>query len=257
MTPNNGIPYVTEGTLDPAAGLNLALNVIDALLQTAVISMSLTAPPGSPDDGDLYIPAGIVPGPSTGLWAGLEGKLVRYVADGAFWQSYDASIVINLDDGGLYKNIPGSPGGWTLAAGLSDAPIDGLQYVRRNGAWEEVAEPVVIQIAASDLTTDLSAGTAKAYVRAPCAFTVTQVRASLLDASTSGAVTIDINEAGVSILSTKLTIDQGEKTSVTAATPPVISDASIADDAEITIDIDAAGVDAQGLIVTIRGVRAP
>lgn len=256
MTPNNGIPYVPEGTLDPAAGINLALNVIDALLQTSVLSMSLTAPPGSPSDGDRYIPAGIVAGPATGLWAGLEGKLVRYVADGAFWQSFDASFVLNLDDGGLYKNVPGSPGGWTLAAGLSDAPIDGLQYVRRNGSWEEVAEPVLIQIAASDLTTDLTAGAARAYFRAPYAFTVSSVRASLLDASTSGVVTVDINEAGVSILSTPITIDQGEKTSVTAATPPVISDASIADDAEITIDIDTAGVDAQGLIVTIRGVRA-
>jgi hypothetical protein len=101
-TPNTGIPYVPENTQDPAAGLNLALNVIDALLQTAVINMSLTAPPGSPSDGDLYI----VASGATGAWAGQDNNLARYVAEGDFWQFYEAGtnvhVVLNLDDGGLY-----------------------------------------------------------------------------------------------------------------------------------------------------------
>ena len=52
---------------------------------------------------------------------------------------------------------------------------------------------------------------------------------------------IDINEGGVSILSTVISIDASEKTSTTAATAPVISDSALADDAEITIDIDQIG----------------
>lgn len=60
-------------------------------------------------------------------------------------------------------------------------------------------------------------------------------------APTGAALVFDINEGGASILSTKLSIDATEKTSTTAATPPVISDASLADDAEITIDIDQIG----------------
>ena len=101
-TPNAGIPYVPENTQDPAAGLNLALNVIDALLQTAVISMSLAAPPGSPADGALYI----VAASPTGAWAGKANHLARYVADGALWQFYapgtQARLVLNFADGGLY-----------------------------------------------------------------------------------------------------------------------------------------------------------
>lgn len=101
-TPNTGIPYVPEGTQDPAAGLNLALNVIDALLQTAVINMDLTAPPGSPVDGDLHI----VASGATGAWAGEDNNLARYVSDGAFWQFYEAGVnvhlVLNKDGGGLY-----------------------------------------------------------------------------------------------------------------------------------------------------------
>jgi hypothetical protein len=87
--------------------------------------------------------------------------------------------------------------------------------------------------------------------------TVTSVRASLTTAQTSGSIfTVDINEDGVSILSTKLTIDNTEKTSTTAATAPVISDTALADDAEITIDVDQIGNGtAAGLKLTLIGTR--
>ena len=113
-------------------------------------------------------------------------------------------------------------------------------------------------IAASDETTALTTGTAKATFRMPYAFTLTAVRASLTTAgSTSGVTTIDINEGASSILSTKITIDQGELTSTTAATAPVISDASLADDAQITIDIDglSGGASEKGLKVTLIGYK--
>lgn len=140
-TPNLSIPYVPEGTLDPAAGLNLALNFIDAVLQSAVISMDLTAPPGSPSDGDLYI----VGFSATGAWAGHDRDLARYVAEGDSWQFFEAGVevfyVLNRDDGGFYKFVDGSPvANWTLAAGLSDAPSDGNAYGRKDGAWEQVPD---------------------------------------------------------------------------------------------------------------------
>jgi LEA14-like dessication related protein len=113
-----------------------------------------------------------------------------------------------------------------------------------------------IQVALSDETTNLTTGTAKVTFRSPCALTVTAVRSSLATISSSGLVTVDINEAGSSIISTKLSIDASEKTSTTAATPAVISDSAIADDAEITMDIDAAGTGARGLKVLIIGTCA-
>lgn len=113
-----------------------------------------------------------------------------------------------------------------------------------------------IIIAASDETTALTAGTNKVTFRMPYAMTVTSVKATLSTAQTSGTIfTVDINEGGVSILSTKLTIDNTEKTSSTAATAAVISDASLANDAEITIDIDQIGDGtAKGLKITLEGV---
>jgi hypothetical protein len=146
-TPNKHIPYVPEGTLDPAAGLNLALNFIDALLQTAVIAMDLNAPPGSPiDDGALYIVAG-TGGVATGDWAGHELDLARYVEEGDYWQFFEAgseaSLIINLEDGNLYKWVDGSPPSWVLAAGLGDAPNDGEAYFRQSLSWVQFISPTV------------------------------------------------------------------------------------------------------------------
>ena len=128
------------------------------------------------------------------------------------------------------------------ADGTIDLVVDDMNSTARS-----------LTVACSDETSDLTTGTAKATFRMPQAATITAVRASVTTAPAGSALTVDINESGSTILSTKLTIDAGEKTSTTAATAAVISDASIADDAEMTIDIDAIGSSTAGagLKVTI------
>ncbi len=110
--------------------------------------------------------------------------------------------------------------------------------------------------AASDETTDLTTGAAKVTFRMPYAFAVTAVRASLSTVATGASLlTVDINEGGTTIISTKLTFDASEKTTTTAATAAVISDSALADDAEMTIDIDQVGstTPGKGLKVCIIG----
>ena len=120
------------------------------------------------------------------------------------------------------------------------------------------ALPVELGIAVSDETTDLTTGTAKTTFRMPYAMTLTDVRASVTTAPTGSILQVDINESGVSVLSTVLSIDASEKTSETAATAAVISDSALADDAEITIDIDQVGstVAGAGLKIWLIGTRA-
>ena len=136
-----------------------------------------------------------------------------------------------------------------------------LTGLMKAGASEaDVAEAKIQNfiVACSDEETDLTTGT-KVTFRMPYAFTVTAVRASLTTAGTGGTlVTVDINEAGTTILSTKITIDASETTSTTASTPAVISDSALADDAQMTIDIDAVGSTnaGKGLKVYIIGTRA-
>jgi hypothetical protein len=114
-----------------------------------------------------------------------------------------------------------------------------------------------IMIACSDETTAITAGTGKVTFRMPYAFTVSAVRASVTTAPTGATIIIDINESGTTILSTKLSIDASEKTSTTAATAAVISDSSLADDAEITIDFDQVGstIAGAGVKVYLIGTR--
>lgn len=115
-----------------------------------------------------------------------------------------------------------------------------------------------IPIACSDETTALTAGAAKVTFRMPFAMTLSAVRASLTTAQTSGSLmTVNIKANGATILSTKITLDNTEKSSTTAATPPVISTATLADDAEITVDVDQVGDGtAKGLKVYLIGVPA-
>lgn len=129
------------------------------------------------------------------------------------------------------------------------------KFLREDATWAQVTESIIV--AASDETTALTTGSAKVTFRMPYAFTLTAVRASLTTAQTSGTIfTVDINEAGTTVLSTKLTIDNTEKTSTTAATAAVISDTSLADDAEMTVDIDQIGDGtAKGLKITLIGFR--
>ena len=117
--------------------------------------------------------------------------------------------------------------------------------------------PAEIQVAASDEITALSVGNGKLTFRLPHGMTLTGVRASLTTAQTSGTIfTADIIYNGVSVLATKLTIDNTEKTSTTAATPAVITTSALADDGEIRIDVIQIGDGtAKGLKVTLIGTR--
>lgn len=113
----------------------------------------------------------------------------------------------------------------------------------------------VYEFALSDETTVITTGTAKVTWRAPHAMTIVAVRASVTGDSSSGNVVVDINDEGTTILSTKLSIDVNEESSQTATTPAVISDSAIADDGEITFDVDSAGTGSQGLKVKIFYIR--
>ena len=140
------------------------------------------------------------------------------------------------------------PANYSGAAGklvaVNSTP-DAVEFIVDN----KLEKNTPIAIAVGDESTVLTTGTGKIKFRMPGAFTLTGVRASLGTAASAGTFTVDINESGTTVLSTKLTFDATETTTETATTPAVISDAAIADDAEMTIDIDDAGsaADAVGL----------
>lgn len=124
-----------------------------------------------------------------------------------------------------------------------------------------VNQPMPIICALSGETGDLEAGTAVSQYRIPYAMALTQLpRISVTTAPAGSVLTVDINAGATSpatILSTKLTIDAGEKTSLTASTPAVLSSTTLADNDIITFDIDGVGSSTAGvgLKLTLYGTR--
>lgn len=146
----------------------------------------------------------------------------------------------------------------TYAGELEEFRSGDVVPVAHGGTGRATPLADAIAIAVSDETSDLAVGTAKTTFRMPYAMNLTEVRASLTTAPAGSALVVDINKGGTSILSTKLSIDAGEKTSKTAASSAVISNPSLADDAEISIDIDQVGssTPGAGLKAYLIGQRA-
>ncbi len=102
------------------------------------------------------------------------------------------------------------------------------------------------ELMCSDMSTDLSTGTDLAYWYPEKDGTIVAVSSGCFVAPTGAVVTNDINKNGTTILSTKLTIDAGEKTSITAATPAVISVSSFSTGDIFSVDRDTVGSTVKG-----------
>ena len=186
--------------------------------------------PGGATQGDVYL---------------VEADDNFYVWDGSAWSSIGtlagpqgptgATGAAGADGADGTDGVGVDAGGTT---GQVLAKASGTDY---DTGWVSLTTADIYVIACSDETTALTTGTGKVTFRTPTAGTLTAVKATMTTAPAGSALIVDINEGGTSVLSTKLSVDDGEKTSATAATPAVISDSSLADDAEITIDIDQVG----------------
>jgi len=239
------------------SGAPAALNTLDELAAalgddsnyaaTITTALGLKAPLASPTfTGTPTLPTGTIATTQT------AGDSTTAVATTAFVTTAD-NLKANLAGPTFTGNV-------TLPSTTSIGNVTSTEISYVDGVTSSIQTQLdskdsseqSMTIAISDEATPITAGTSKLTFRAPFAMTLTKIpRASLKTASTSGIPTVDINENGTSILSTKLTIDANEKTSTTAANAAVLSDTSIADDAELTFDIDVAGTGAIGLKVTI------
>lgn len=114
-TPNLGLPYIAAAQAQKHVTHNEAIRALDALVQIGVVDRDLSAPPGTPADGDCYI----VAGSATGAWAGHDGEVAAF-QDGA-WMFYPPQtgwLAWVADDGGLFAWDGGQ---WVVAGGSGGA----------------------------------------------------------------------------------------------------------------------------------------
>jgi hypothetical protein len=237
--------FTTAGV--PASGEKLYFYLSGGTTPTPVYSdAGLTTPLSNPVVADsagrfpaIYLDGAISYRVVQETAGGVEVNDVDPLAfEGSLDQSSVETIISDMIVGGDYVTV--TPVGDTLVIDMD--PDD-------SSPLEAVIVPIF------DTPTAVAAGVGKFSFRMPYAFALSAVRASLATAQTSGTlVTVDINVTAVSILSTKLTIDNTEKTSESAATAPVLTStpATIPDDAEVTFDVDTVGDGtAKGLNVTL------
>lgn len=170
---------------------------------------------------------------------------------------FDSTPQINHSSNLLIEgqaNITVAAGDACLAIGEGAGITRIIKFFLIDG--KPLIEPAEIIVPVGDESTAITTGVAKRTFRMPFAMTLNAIpRGSLTTASSSGIVDIDIKASGSSIFSTRLTIDANESTSTSAATPAVLSDTSLADDEQITIDIVDDGTNAAGLKTLLRGLR--
>lgn len=233
--PKTGLDFWEAGALQPDLLFNALLLYCAVWTQATILSIE-NAPPGSPADGDIFL-VGDTP---SGDFVGHENALAYWDDDSGAWLYFEPSEgarLTDLSDGTRYE--------------YSTASVT-------SGAWaaiNDAATPYDLVVAIGDETTAQTTGAAKVTFRAPRAFSLSKIKASLTTASSSGAPQYDVNVNGSTILTTKLTIDASEKTSETAAVPAVLSSTpfAIAADDEITIDVDTAGTGAAGAKLAFIG----
>ena len=157
-----------------------------------------------------------------------QGVKVGSVAGPDFW--YRVINFNNVQE--WYESRDMAPATTTLCAFMSPSATTSLQF------------------ASFQITT----GTTKLTLYSPYAFTITDVQASLTQSGT-GLSTFNVNKNGTTIFSTKLTIDDSEFHTSTAATPRVISVTSVSAYDKITVDIDGIGNGCTGAKIYILGTR--
>jgi hypothetical protein len=117
---NLALPYLGASQSQKHVTVNEGLRFLDVLVQIAVKSAALSAPPGSPDDGQRWI---IGPAP-TGLWAGRATQIAAW-QDGVWvfhapkdgWLAWNEATLNSLVfSAGSWVSLIGA----LLAAGVAD-----------------------------------------------------------------------------------------------------------------------------------------
>ena len=119
------LPYILAAQAQKHVTHNEAVRLLDAIVQLSVLDRDLTAPPGSPADGDRYI----VASGGTGLWAGWDLHVTTWV------------------DGVWMRLVPRP--GWL--AWIAD---EATFFVWNGSAWQSVGVPQDVSDAIFSLVND-------------------------------------------------------------------------------------------------------
>ncbi len=126
---NLRLPYLMPSQAQKHVTVNEAVRRLDALVQTAAESRSVTAQPGAPDDGAVWI---VPPGKTGAEWSLFANYALAYYRDGAWeeiqpkegWRAYVRDEGATLVFDGAY---------WASETGASSGALSGERNALLNG----------------------------------------------------------------------------------------------------------------------------
>jgi hypothetical protein len=108
-TPILGLDEWEASQAQPNVTINTDLRWLECFIARSALDDALTAPPGSPADGDTYI----VADGATGDWAGHDAKIALYMSTAWVFKFAPVGHVWYVVDSGLeVRFVGGSPPGW-------------------------------------------------------------------------------------------------------------------------------------------------
>lgn len=124
-SPQLGITYLESQQASAEVTFNEAINKLEAVTQLSIKDRDLTAPPGSPANGDRYL----VKATATGAWAGQEGKIAIYYTGWIFltpkegWRMWvDDENVTVVYDGSAWVRTPQGAAVANLSQSITNPP---------------------------------------------------------------------------------------------------------------------------------------
>jgi hypothetical protein len=99
-TPRLGLPLMAESQAGKYQTYNDLALTLDVLASCSVLDRDLTAPPGSPAEGDCYL----VATGGTGDWSGHDGDLAAY--QGGAWRFYPPPTQYWVTDEAVWAVTP-------------------------------------------------------------------------------------------------------------------------------------------------------
>jgi hypothetical protein len=206
--------------------------------------------------------AGILAAPSSTLY--VETSAVGINTETPL---YELHVVGDVFSSGIISTNTGDSNKWTSSfSTVQTASANWNAVVFESSKWNSVFTTVRsnsadwkledVLVACSDETTELTTGVATTF-RAPFGLALTTIRASVNSAPTGSSIIINVLNNNSSILSTPLSIDANEETSLTANVPVVISNPIIQDNSKVSIVITQVGstFKGAGLKLDFKGYR--
>lgn len=164
-TTNLLLPFILAAQSQKHVTHNEALRALDGLVQMAVLDKDLTAPPGSPADGDAYI----VAAGASGEWAGWDGD-VALRTDGAWlrlvarvgwraWVADEGAVYVRLAAGWVATvrsaawDLAVAPQGAAVGVAVQEELLSGLSGATRDSSIQIPDRAILLGVSTRTVTT--------------------------------------------------------------------------------------------------------